>query len=40
MGASHTELRAPLARRLGSTHNQRGVRDQRNGFYVDDYDSI
>jgi hypothetical protein len=40
MGASHTMLRAPLARRLGSTPYQRGACDQRSGFYVDDYVSI
>jgi hypothetical protein len=37
MGESHTLLRAPFARRMGSTSNQRGVCDQRKGFYVDDY---
>jgi hypothetical protein len=31
---------APLARRLGSTPNRRGVCDQRSGFYVNDYVSI
>jgi hypothetical protein len=40
MGASHMLLRAPLARRLGSTPYQRGVCDQRGDFYVDDYVSI
>jgi hypothetical protein len=40
MGASHTMLRAPLARRLSSTPYQRGVCDQRSDFYVDDYVSI
>jgi hypothetical protein len=40
MGVSHTFLRAPLARRLGSTPYQRGVCDQRSGFYVDNYVSI
>jgi hypothetical protein len=40
MGASHTLLRVPLARRLGSTPYQRGVRDQRSGFCVGDYVSI
>jgi hypothetical protein len=34
MGASHTLLRASLARRLGSTPYLRRVRDQRSGFYV------
>jgi hypothetical protein len=36
----NTLLRAPLARRLGSTPYQRGAYDQRNGFYVDEYVSI
>jgi hypothetical protein len=40
MGASHTMLRAPLARRLGLTPYQRGGCDQRSGLYVDDYVSI
>jgi hypothetical protein len=40
MGASHTLLRAPLARRMGSTPYQRDFRDQRNNFDVDDYVSI
>jgi hypothetical protein len=40
MGASHTLLRVPIARRLGPTPNQRKDCDQRNGFYVDDCVSI